>query len=156
MDGIRKASLPLSLAALVLVTASASPAGEPPAPEAVDAPFFRVVPRHNSAGADREIQAKAAESISRQAERDRAVPGGRARHFSWIKPPIVGWSGEILDQAALPSGLRVRVRVVPVLPHTYAAGGPYTDETYLIGDGVARLATIEFSDPNGPRILSCN
>jgi hypothetical protein len=156
MDGIRKASLPLSQTALVLVAVSASPAGEPPAPDAVAKPFFRVVPREDSAGSDREIQAMAADLISRQAERDRTVPDGRARHFSWVDIPIAGWRGEVLDQSVVPSGLRIRVRVAPVLPHTYVVGGPYADETYLIRYGVARLAMIEFSDQSGPRILSCN
>jgi hypothetical protein len=142
MDGIRKASLPLSLAALILVAASASPAGEPPSPDAVARPFFQVVPRQDSAGGDREIQAMAAALMSRQAEQDRTVPEGRAR----------GWTGNIVDQAALPSGVRVRVH--PVLEGGWCAVDSYLDETYLIRDGIARLATIEFSDRRQPRCLA--
>jgi hypothetical protein len=156
MEGIRKASLLLSLAVPVLVATSVSPAGELPWRAAEASAFFQVRPHHNSAGGDREIQAMAAEWIGRQAERDRTVPDGRVRHFSWIKRPILRWSGEILDQAVLPSGLRVRVRVYPVLEGGLCAVGSHLDETYLIQDGVARLTTIEYGDPKGPRVLTFN
>jgi len=156
MERIRKASRLLSLAALVLAAVPASPAGEPSESDAAAAPFFQVHPNHKSTGEDREIQASAADLISRQAERERTVPDGRARHFAWIKMPIEGWIGEILDQAALPSGLRVRVRVYPFLGGGCCAVGSYLDETYLIRDGDVQLTTIEFGDRRSPRIITFN
>jgi hypothetical protein len=146
----------MALAAVILFAVPASRAGEPPAPGAVAEPFFQIHPNHKSAGDDREIQAKAAELISRQAERDRTVPDGRARHFSWIRMRIKGWKGEILDQAALPSGLRIRVRVYPEVENGWCALNSYLDESYLIQDGVARLTMIEFDEPKGPRCLTIN
>jgi len=132
---------------------NASVHSQPPAAKVADEersrpdaiPFFEIATGHGSGGGDREIQVMAAELISRQAERDRTVPDGRAGHFSWIKLPILGWRGQVLDQAVVPTGLRVRVRVCPDLGGGICAVGCFADETYLIKDGVARLTATEYS-----------
>lgn len=141
-------------------SADAPPAAPPVAdaqqasPSAVE--FFKIAPRQAATGGDREIHTLVAELISRQAEKERSVPDGRARHFSWIKLPIRGWAGDVMDHVVLPTGLRVRVRVIPDLGGGCCAVGQYTDETYLITNGVVRLTTIEYSDRNGPRIITWN
>ncbi len=144
MNRFLKAS---SLLLFLVVAASSSRAGEPGA-RAV--PHFEITPNHHARKGEREVQAFAAELIGRQAESDRSVPDGRARHTSWINDmchmKIQGWRGAVLDTAVLPSGLRVRVRVFPFFAGGACAVGCYTDETYLIKDGVARLTTIAYSD----------
>jgi hypothetical protein len=157
MDPIRKASrLLFSTVVVVQFAVSAALADQPREPEPPAVPFFKIVPGRDSRGGDREIQAFAADLIGRQAKEDRSVPDGRVRHFSWIKMPIAGWRGEVLDQSVVPTGLRVRMRVYPNLGGGCCAVGQHTDETYLIKDGVARLVTIEYSDPNVPRIITFN
>ena len=157
MKRIRKASsLLLSLAIASHVAALCSQAGPPDEPKAPTVPQFTITPNRNARGGVREIQAFAAELIGRQAEKDRSIPDGRARHFSWIMLPIVGWNGTILDLSTLPSGLHVRVRVSPRVGGAWCAIGGYTDETYLISNGVARLTTIAYSDSKRPRVLIHN
>lgn len=160
MNGILKASsLLLSMAVVMHSAASSSLAGQPDEPTSPAVPHFAITPNHNARGRDRQVQALAAELIGRQAEKDRTVPDGRARHFSWIKGPshmtIQGWTGSVLDQTMLPSGLRVRVRVFPLMAGGICAIGAYTDETYLIRDGVAQLTMIAYSDPKW-RVITFN
>ncbi|APW61197.1 hypothetical protein [Paludisphaera borealis] len=173
MNRILKALPLLSTALVVQFAVSASSAdqpGEPKSQVAADAPpvagtqqteppavpLFKIVPRHDSGGGDRVIQELAAELIGRQAETDRSVPEKRARHFSWIKLPIQGWTGEIRDLAITAEGLCVRVRVIPDLGGGCCAVGQYTDETYLITDGVAHLTAIAYNDPKWPRAITWN
>ena len=160
MNRILKAlSLLLSMAVVMHVAASSSPAGQPGEPGTPAVPHFKITPNPRASGGEREIQALAAELIGRQAEKDRSVPDGRARHCSWLKKmdhvTIQGWTGTVLDTAILPSGLRVRVRVSPFLGGGICAFGSYTDETYLISDGAAHLTAIGYS-PKGPRWITFN